>query len=142
MPVQVASWSCSACALAWIERSTNANSNATEATGVAEIGYPENINETYGLMDGSGSQLARVLDSNYGLQSGHGYFTFDTVWAIAGVTTGMMSGGAWYHWVAIRGQAGSNIWIANSAPGYKGIYDTLSREQFNLLGPFSVVYLE
>lgn len=141
MPHQAASWTCSACALAWVERSTGVNPAAEEWSAVAEIGEPENINATYGLMDSSGSQLRRVLDE-YGLPSSQGWLTFDYVYAIAEQTTGLMSGGAWYHWVGIRGTYGSTIWIANSAPGYKGIYDTLSREQFNNLGPFSVVYLE
>jgi hypothetical protein len=51
-----------------------------------------------------------------------------------------MSRANWY-WVAIRGVQGSNIWIANSAPGYKGVWDTLSREDFNRLGGFSVIWL-
>ena len=53
-----------------------------------------------------------------------------------------MSGQAWYHWVALRGVRGNQIWIANSAPGYKGVWDTLSREDFVRLGAFSVVWLE
>jgi len=140
MPRQAASWTCSACSLAWVERATGVNPGADEWSAVAEIGQPENINPTYGLMDGSGSQLRRVLQG-YGLNSQQGWLNFDTVWTAAGSTCGMMSGGSWYHWVAIRGQDGANIWIANSAPGYKGVYDSLSRDDFNRLGPFSVVLL-
>jgi hypothetical protein len=140
MPVQVANWSCSACALAWVERSTGVNSGASEGSAISEIGYPANINETYGLMDGSGIQLQRVL-ADYGLTSDQAWLSYDSVYAIAAQTTGCMSGGAWYHWVSLRGVDGPNLWIANSAPGYKGVYDSLSREQFNSLGPFSVVYL-
>lgn len=140
MPVQVASWSCSACALAWVERSTSVNPHASEESCIAEIGYPHNINATYGLMDGSGSALRNVLTS-YALDSDQAWLAFDSVYSIAEQTTGMMSGGAWYHWVSIRGVQGSSLWIANSAPGYKGVYDTLSRDQFNSLGPFSVVWL-
>jgi hypothetical protein len=36
---------------------------------------------------------------------------------------------------------GSNLWVANSAPGYMGIWDSLSREDFNRLGGFNVVWL-
>lgn len=140
MPPQTASWTCSACSLAWIERSVGVNPSADESSATYEIGVPDNINPTYGLMDGSGTQLARVL-GDYHLDTDRGWFSFDQVYAIAGDTTGCMSGGAWYHWVAIRGISGSSLWIANSAPGYKGIYDTLTRDQFNSLGPFSVVYL-
>lgn len=140
MPQQELAWTCSACSLAWIERSTAVNSQASGPTAVAEIGYPENINPTYGLMDGSGSQLQRVL-ATYGLESSQAWLTFDSVYAIAQQTTGLLSGQAWYHWVSIRGVDGEDIWIANSAQGYRGIWDHLNREEFNQLGPFSVVYL-
>jgi hypothetical protein len=32
--------------------------------------------------------------------------------------------------------------VANSAPGYRGIYDYMSRSEFNALGPVQMVYLE
>ena len=105
-----------------------------------EIGYTHNINGTYGLMDRSGSQLRRVL-GDYGINSEQGYLGFDSVYDIATRAPGMMSGEDWYHWVGIRGVQGSNLWIANSAPGYMGVWDVLSREDFNRLGGFSVVWV-
>jgi len=118
----------------------NADIYAGREDTIYAIGYPQNINPQYGLMDGSGAQLQRVL-GEYGMDSEHGWLDYDTVYALAQDTTGMMSGGAWYHWVALRGVQGQNLWIANSAPGYKGVWDVLSRSDFNRLGPFSVVYL-
>jgi len=91
-------------------------------------------------MDGSGAQLQRVL-TEYGQPSEHDWLDYDTVYQLALGTTGLMSGAAWYHWVALRGVSGEDLWIANSAPGYKGIYDILSRADFNRLGGFSVVWL-
>ena len=105
-----------------------------------EIGYPQNINPTYGLMDGSGAQLQRVL-ADYGQASDQGYLDFDTTYALAAQGPGMMSGAAWYHWVGIRGTSGEDLWIANSAPGYMGVWDFLSRADFERLGGFSVVWL-
>lgn len=140
MPPQTYGWTCSSCALDWVLRATAASPNQTRPATVMEIGLPENINPTYGLMDASGPELQRVL-SDHGLDSEQGWLDFDTVYALAQDTTGLMSGGAWYHWCAIRGIQGNSIFIANSAPGYKGIWDTLSREDFVRLGPFSVVYL-
>jgi hypothetical protein len=141
MPRQEASWTCSACSLAWVERATHKNPNASEWSAVEEIGHPQNINATYGLMDGSGAQLQRVLRDTYGLNSNQGWLNYDQAYATYAHTTGMFSGGAWYHWVAVRGLSGSDLYIANSAPGYKGVGSTLSREQFNALGPFSCVWL-
>ena len=106
-----------------------------------EIGNPENINATYGLMDGSGAQLQHVLLDTYGQNTNQGWLDFDTAYAIFSQTPGMMSGGAWYHWVGVRGVDGSgNLWVANSAPGYKSVWDVLSRADFNRLGPFSCVW--
>lgn len=107
----------------------------------AEIGVPDNINATYGLMDGSGAQLQRVLSENYQLDSVQGWMDFDKVYELAQSKPGVMSGAAWYHWCAIRGVQGGCIWIANSAPGYRGVWDTLTRQQFNDLGGFSCVWL-
>jgi hypothetical protein len=137
MAPQVYSWTCSSCSLDWVLESTGCRGSDRERT-VYEIGYPNNINSTYGLMDGSGAQLQRVL-GDYGLGSEQGWLDFDAVYEIAQSTTGMMSGAAYYHWVALRGVQGANLWIANSAPGYCGIWDVLSRADFNRLGAFSVV---
>jgi hypothetical protein len=141
MPTQRANWTCSACALAWVLRATGLDDDANEDQCVEQIGYPGNINSTYGLMDGSGAQLRRVL-AEYDQDSSQGWLGFSDAYAVAGRTTGMMSGGGWYHWVALRGHDGGNIWVANSAPGYRGVWESLSREEFQRLGPFSVVWLE
>jgi len=139
MAPQYYSWTCSACSLDWVLEATWTRPSDRYLTTM-EIGYTQNINGTYGLMDRSGSQLRRVL-GDYGLPSEQDYLDFDTVYALASRTTGMMSGEAWYHWVALRGTSGSNLWIANSAPGYKGVESILSRYDFDRLGGFSVVWL-
>lgn len=43
--------------------------------------------------------------------------------------------------MALRGVSGSDIWVANSAQGYRGVYETMNRDQFNSLGPVELVYL-
>ena len=147
MPGQLYDWTCSACSLEWTKRAVGLiappeDIYGSRETTVYEIGYPNNINATYGLMDGSGAQLARVLDG-YGQDSLQGYgLSFDDVYDLAqDGTPMMMSGAAWYHWVAVRGVQGNTLWIANSAPGYKGVWDNLSRDDYNRLGGFSVVWL-
>jgi len=139
MPRQQASWSCSACALAWLLRALGLNSDCYEQCGINEIGYPNNINPTYGLMDGSGAQLQRVL-YEYNQNSEQAWLSYDSAWSIYSQTPGVMSGGAWYHWVGVRGTSDGNLWVANSAPGYDGVWDILTRAQFNALGPFSCVW--
>lgn len=141
MPGQRANWTCSACALAWVLRATGLDPNASENQCVEQIGYPNNINATYGLMDGSGSQLRRVL-AEYGQDSNQGWLPFTDTYAIAEETTGLMSGAGWYHWVAIRGTSDGNLWIANSSPWYRGVGDILTRDDYQRLGGFSVVWLK
>ena len=137
-------WTCSACSLDWLKRATGLvvtdDIYGSRETTVYEIGYTDNINPTYGLMDASGAALQAVLEE-YGRESSQSWLDFDTVYELAQSTTGMMSGAKWYHWVGLRGVQGSNLWVANSAPGYKGVYDTLSRDDFLRLGGFSVVWL-
>jgi hypothetical protein len=146
MPSQYYDWTCSACSTEWVERAIgferSSDIYANRQAVVEAIGYTNNINPTYGLMDGSGAQLQRVLKVQTGRDSGQARgLDFDAVYAIASSTPGLMSGQAWYHWVALRGVQGANLWIANSAPGYKGIYDTLTRQDYARLGGFSVVWL-
>lgn len=142
MPRQAAEWTCSACSLAWVERATYVNPNATEQSATNEIGYPNNINPTWGLMDGSGTQLLRVL-SNYGLPAYKvAYPSFEYLCELAKTQCGAMSGASWYHWVGIRGYSDETpgvLYIANSAPGYKGAYSTLSKAQYNSLGSFQCI---
>jgi len=140
MPPQEANWTCSACSLAWVMRATGTDPEMTEWDAIDEIGYPANINATYGLMDASGSAL-RAVYADYELPTDQGWLDFDTVYQLALGTTGQMSGAAWYHWVALRGVSGPDLWVANSAPGYKGIYDIVTRADFQRLGGFSVVWL-
>jgi len=144
MPPQSYSWTCSACSLDWVMRAAGIVPDYTRPRAVEEIGYPEQINPTYGLtnIDGPGQALMDVLGS-YGQASRQGWLSFDEVYAAAQEATGMMSGSAWYHWVALRGVQGDTIAVANSAPGYKGIGEPgyLTRADFERLGPFNVVLL-
>jgi len=146
MPAQDASWSCSACALAWVMRATGLKPDASENWAINAIGYCPTcaagcgISASLGLCDASGPALRKVY-SDYGQATEQAWLDFDTVYALAQQTTGQMSGASWYHWCSLRGVQGSNLWIANSAQGYKGVWDTLSRSQFQSLGGFSVVWL-
>lgn len=108
---------------------------------VEAIGYPQNISEALGLHDGSGIELQRVLREQTGLETQQGWLSFDEAYAIYSDGLGLGSGGAYYHWVAFRGTSGSNLWISNSAPGYQGIYDQMSRYDYNRLGPWSCLWI-
>jgi len=144
MPGQLYNWTCSACSLEWVKRSALSVSsgdiyNDREQT-IYEIGYPNNINATYGLMNSDGSALRQVLE-DLGQETNQSWLDFDTMYELATGTTGMISGAQWYHWTAIRGVQGDTIWIANSAPGYMSVWNNLSRADWSRLGGFSCVWL-
>jgi hypothetical protein len=140
MPPQAYSWNCSACALSWVLRATGLEPGSTPDSCLHQIGFPQNCNSNYGLMDGTGKQLRRVLEE-HGQPSETEYMSFGDVVDLVQHTTGLMSGGEWYHYVSLRGTQGSNLWIANSAPGYRGVWDVLTPDDFRRLGPMNVTWL-
>jgi len=147
MQPQYYDWTCSVCSLDWVLRATGIDPRPdvtvyeSRYETCLQIGYTENVNPQVGLMDATGSALQAVLRT-YDQESTSARMSFDAVYEHAKITTGMMSGAAWYHWVALRGISGDDLWIANSAPGYKGVHDILTRADFERLGPFNVVLLE
>jgi len=142
MPHQSTSWTCSACSLSWCLRATQIDPACDEWCAVDKIGRPDQINPTWGLtnIDGPGQALIVVFES-YGVEAEQMWLSYDQVYALASETVSLMSGSVWNHWCAIRGRLGADLWIANSGPGYAGVWDVLSRADFNRLGPFSVVSL-
>ena len=144
MPAQAYSWTCSVCSTTWVLQSTNTayqDSDIYDARYLVgeEMGIPNCVNPTYGCMSPQ-----CVIDElgRYGLVAKQVWCTFDEAYAIARTNTGCINPTSMYHFMAIRGTSGSDIWVANSARGYMGVYDTLSRSQFNALGPVSLVYVE
>jgi len=145
MPGQLYNWTCSACSLEWVKRSALGVSSGDvyadrEAT-VYQIGYPDNINERYGLMSSDGWALRAVLRDVYGQETDQAWLGFDACYELATRTTGMISGARWFHWTSLRGVQGDTIWIANSAPGYMSVWNNLSRADWDRLGGFSCVWL-
>jgi hypothetical protein len=102
-----------------------------------------------GLMDASGAGMAGWLNQEYGefgyLASNEASVDFDDVADEAAELAHplMIGGRAWCHWVGVRWyDAGRDVLeIANSAGGYMGVGQTLSRGQWASLGAFSMVRL-
>jgi len=145
MPAQAYNWTCSVCSTTWVLQATATAYqdadiyDARYAVG-EQMGYPSCVNETYGCM--SPQCIVDEL-GRYGLIAKQVWCNFDQAYAIAKTNTSCINPTGMYHFMGIRGTSGSDIWVANSAnPGYMGVYDTLSRSQFNNLGPVSLIYVE
>lgn len=144
MPPQAYEWTCSVCSATWVLGATGALHSSgdvyadRQVVGLA-MGYPNCVNETYGCMS---AQCLVDVFAHYGLSSAQTWVNFDQAYAIASSTTGAINPTGQYHYMALRGVDGGEILVANSAPGYMGVYSSLDRGQFNALGPVQVIYLD
>jgi len=137
MEQQYYSWTCSVCSFAWTLGATGQPIGREEAGQI--IGYPNCVNETYGLM--SADCLINAYASQ-GYIAKQAWVTFEQAYSICQHYTGVINPIGMYHFMGIRGVEGGSIWVANSAPGYMGIYDNMDAGSFNALGPCQVIYLE
>lgn len=139
MPVQSSNWSCSIYSYRWVVQSTQTDPTMSYAEAEEIIGYPNCVNATYGLMS---AQCMVDAFTKVGLRSVQKWCSFGEAYSICEKTTGVINPIGMYHFMAIRGVADNNIWLANSAPGYMGVNDILTSSQFNSFGPVQLIYLE
>lgn len=101
-----------------------------------------------GLEDASGAGLARFIREQYaelGYDANHeNPISFDALAAEFGPGNpypGLIGGRAWGHWSGLRSYdpARDVLLLANPSDGHKGVGQTMSRQQFTSLGPFSMV---
>jgi len=137
MAPQQYSWTCSVASFTWVMNSTGIDPNLTREEALNIIGYPNCVNETYGLM--SAECLINAYN-HFGLDARQAWVTYDQAYSIMTEHTGQINPLGMYHFMAMRG-ATQDLWVANSAQGYMGVWDHLSRSQFNALGPVQVIYL-
>jgi hypothetical protein len=129
MAPQVYDWTCSIASTTWVLQATGLDINAARESIAYDIGYPQCVNPQVGLMDTN--CLERVFE-RYGVDAYTEWpGSFDRMYALAQETAGVLNSTRWYHFVGIRGVSQGCIWVANSAQGYKGIYELVSRGQWN-----------
>jgi hypothetical protein len=108
-------------------------------TATLIIGYPDCVNETYGLM--SADCMINAF-AHEGIVAKQAWVSWEQAYAICQHYTGVINPIGMYHFMGIRGVEGGSIWVANSAQGYKGIWDNIDYESFINLGPVQVIYCE
>jgi hypothetical protein len=102
-----------------------------------------------GLMDASGQQLAAWITAQYGEFSydsnAESPVSFDALaaefLAPANPYPGLIGGKSWGHWSGLRGYDPDHdvLLLANPAENWMGVGQTMSRDQFDRLGSFSLV---
>lgn len=142
MAAQVYNWTCSIASYTWVINATGVDPSLTRDQAGQIIGYPNCVNETYGLMS---AECMINAFNYYDLIARQAWVTYDQAYAIMQQTTGVINPIGMYHFMAMRGTDHYDVgqlWVANSAPGYHGVYDSLDRNQFNSLGPVQLIYLD
>lgn len=139
-------WSCAPTSIRWSLSSWGRNpseswlENSMLSEGVVSVDE--------GLRLASGVELAAWVTRHYqefGYQGDSDpLVSFDDV--AAEVVTHKhpvcIGGRGWYHWTGVRGIADGRLLLANPAPGWKGVSQSLTREQFEYLGSFSLVRVQ
>lgn len=136
--LQTVDWTCSACSLAWLNRSLFIEIAQDEWSSVDYIGTPTNINSEWGLMDASGSRLAQCL-SEQGAPAYTAWLSWSATYRLASQMPLLIGGTYWCHWTGVRGVYGNDLLLANPAPGWMGVDQVLGEQSFLQLGPFAVV---
>lgn len=137
MPRQQRDWDCSAAATAWMGRSLGWG---WEELDVAWSFLNEGIATTaLGLLDGTGVGIVRWL-SLQPFDARNWRATWSMLENRDWSCPLIMGSSSWYHWTGVRGLTAENqLDLANSAPGWSGIYHTLSQAQFEEHGDFWAV---
>lgn len=138
--LQVQNWTCSIRSMIWLLKSLGIAVTPAEAQDVMA---PRFVNADVGLRDASGAGVVQALREHWGVAArNQNPMSFDEVAALAGHVPLMIGGRNWGHWTAVRGFDGESLILAN--PGGTGPrygQQTLNRDQFHQLGPFSGVWV-
>jgi hypothetical protein len=140
MAPQVYDWTCSICASTWVLQATGAIPERSREATAMELG-PDCCNPAVGLVDTA--CLVEMFEA-HGFVAHQEWVDWNRALKLCGETTGVLNSTYWYHFVGVRGLYGSNqLWVANSAPGYRGIWDQIGYSQFQAwAGSWQMVWLE
>lgn len=137
---QVNPWSCSIVTATAMLHSIG---DWVSAGDLQDVLVPQYVTPALGLLQGDGSGLAAFLEQRTGLTAHHAWLSWDDVCARAGQGPLGMGSPALYHWVMVRKvNEDGTLALDNPAPGYQGVYDTMTREQFDAWGPWAGVWLD
>lgn len=137
-------WDCAAASTAWALHTIGYPQSEYDV--VLGLG-PSRISPAYGLLDASGAGLVSYL-GEIGVTALHNpSATWEEVAGAAGYQPMVIGGRAWCHWVGVRissrmfpNPPGDRLALANPAPGWMAVDQTLYPYAFRTLGVFSAVW--
>lgn len=136
---QVQPWSCSIRTATWMLRSLGID---TDAARMQDLMVPDYVTPELGLLQGDGTGMAQLFREHFGLIAEAGWTNWADLCERAGTEPIGLGSGSLYHWVAVRRlNADGTLALSNPAPGYQGLYDTMTEAQFNQWAPWARVYI-
>jgi hypothetical protein len=138
MAPQTFGWTCSICATDWLLRATGLDPYSSREKVALELGW-DCVDPYSGLKDTQ--CLVRLLEQ-FGVSAQQEWVSWDRALELAGSTAYILNSTSWYHFTGGRGVTDwGGLWIANSASGYRGIYDTVDESQWNSLPGWQMVWI-
>ena len=148
---QTVSWTCSCAAAAWVMNSLGVPTPRRDAakwnewTAVDELRRicgDRAVSPEYGLAFADMHQMERMYQAQ-GLETIRWQET--SFWGIAGGVAGQypgqMNGARWYHHAGLRGFDGSDLVLANPAPNWKGVGQTMDPAEWSTWGPWRILFV-
>lgn len=138
--LQVQDWACSIRTATWMLKSLGF---AVDAGTLQDQMVPRYVTPAQGLLDWRGIGLQAFLTDQTAMQVHQcAPITWEQVVALAGSGPLGLGGQAWNHWVAVRrSNDDGTLALANPAPGYEGVTETLWPADFARLGPMAAVWI-
>jgi hypothetical protein len=130
-------WDCSAAATAWMGRSLGwgwAELDVAYEFQSRGIATPQ-----LGLLDGTGAGIVRWL-SLQPMPATNFVVQFDDAVDLVANCPLIMGSSTLYHWLGVRTwNASGDLELANSAPGWGSVYQSMTRATFDRLAPWWAV---
>lgn len=140
-------WSCAPTCTRWAMKALGRD--PSEAWMESQMKADGIVTEALGLMDASGKALAEWITQQYGefgySASNENPIGFQALaeefLAPNNPYPGMIGGRAWNHWAGLRSydRARDVLLLANPDENWKGVGPEMNRQEFDALGPFSMV---
>lgn len=138
-------WTCSVRTAMWVLKSLGVAITPEDAQDdmVAHL----EVNPTVGLTDARGYGLAAMLRRHLPAEWADRVqvfesISYDELRSLDGAGPIALGGRAWGHWTAVRrANEDGTLALANPAPTWQGVGDTMDRAEWDRWGPFSAVWV-
>lgn len=144
--IQNEDWTCSCASMAWVMNALGVPAPSggkwNEYDAVDElrrITYDGAVSPSYGLANANGQDLEEVYRAYSFDVRRLAYPDWATTAYVLERTIGQMGGARWYHWTGLRGTDGDSFNLANPAPNWKGVGQTMDAYEWDTWGGWNVV---